>query len=151
LGEAQVWPAAVVSDAQFALRRREERPATPADRFPRVTVKARKAVVRAVCQAADTGDIFLGFESGEVKFLQPPTGAVNLVIDEGRPILSLAVTPAGDAVALISERGQGRYFLKTQVKNTMYREASRLALAEDEELRLCPNLVGDADRFLGAV
>src|SRR5206468_1439044 len=66
-------------------------------------------------------------------------------------ILSLAGTPAGDAVALISERGQGRYFFKTQLKKTMYREASRLALAEDEEPRLCPNLVGAADRFLGAV
>jgi tetratricopeptide (TPR) repeat protein len=146
LGEAQVWPAGLVSDAQFALRPRGPQ-AGAASPCTLVTVRARIAVVRAVCQAANTGELFLGFESGEVKCYRPHTGEIGTVADEGRPILSLATTAAGDAVVVLSQRSPDRFVLKSLVKAPTFTVSSWQILYDMEEPQLCPGLLGEAARF----
>src|SRR5207253_488586 len=92
LASSSMWAPAVVSDAQFAARAaaRVETPApTP---VARTVLRARIARVTAVCQAPHSGDVFVGFESGEVVCFRPSSGEVLPVTGEGALILSLATS-----------------------------------------------------------
>jgi len=65
------WSAPVVRDALFAARR-----ALPSTmpRKPRTLVRLGRSTVRAVCQMPTSGDLFLGFDDGEILHYRPTTG-----------------------------------------------------------------------------
>jgi len=117
------WSAAVVSDAVFAMKSEAQR-APPAGvpgkglkaTSPRksagpqaavtwTVIPARIGTVRAVCQALETGDLFLGFQSGEVFSFHPARGEVRLVYDDHLPVLSVATDPRGEILVVLSCKG----------------------------------------------
>src|SRR5262249_11662810 len=112
LGQSPHWPAAVVSDAQFALRRGRgpEPPAAPA--VTHVPVRARTQVVTAVCQAAGSGDVFLGFASGEVACFRASSGELLMLCDQQAAVLSLAVNQSGSAMIALHGRTDSTVILR---------------------------------------
>jgi tetratricopeptide (TPR) repeat protein len=114
LGQSPAWSPAIVSDAQWAVKSATKRPAvraraSAAVAVATVTIQARNPIVRAVCWAPDSGDVFLGFESGEVACFQPRSGeVVYLPADDNAlqqmPVISLASSDAGDAVVVIRKK-----------------------------------------------
>jgi hypothetical protein len=107
LGHSGVWAAPVVSDAQFAviayLRRSLSRaPSKPA--VTRVEIPARIQVVTAAGWAPITGDLFLGFQSGEVVCYRPRHDeVVSLPIPHPNfqfPVTSLAISDNGEGLAV---------------------------------------------------
>jgi hypothetical protein len=106
LGQSNLWPAAVVSDAQFACdtgRKRREAPAPTSVTLSALRIPARIPVVTAVAWAEEAGDLFVGFESGEVVCYRTGTGEmIELPLArENDPVLSLAVT-AGGTMAIVA-------------------------------------------------
>lgn len=103
-GSQSRWSPAVVSDADHALRAwikqqpRVERPATRA-----VTVTSlHSATPTAAVQAADVGDLFVGFRDGAVARYDPANHLVRWVhSDTGHPIIGLAVDDGADWVAML--------------------------------------------------
>jgi hypothetical protein len=69
---------------------------------------SRSQRVSAVCQAPHSGDLFVGFESGELFCYHPASGALVAVGDLHSPILSLATNNWGNQVlALHGESSHG--------------------------------------------
>jgi tetratricopeptide (TPR) repeat protein len=101
-----IWQPGVVSDAHYAVRRPPVGPAVPAASsaaFTATVIQGRIPVVTAVCQAQQSGDLFLGFESGEVACFSPLRGEV-IFLDTRcyGPVTSLAVNAGGDLVVALS-------------------------------------------------
>jgi tetratricopeptide (TPR) repeat protein len=106
-GSNQKWSPAVVSDAGFALRAalRRPRPAPPADGVVQL-IRLHAATVTAVVQAADSGDLFVGFQDGRIVRYQPEAGEVGVVhADRPEPIHGLAADPAGEWLAALRFEG----------------------------------------------
>jgi tetratricopeptide (TPR) repeat protein len=130
LGQGTVWPSAVVSDAQFAVKLASRPAAQPkADTSPyqkTTIIGAVIPVVTAATWAPLSGDIFIGFESGEVVCFRPKTAQVipfprersiesftRIMVDAWNggtdvsdldrppPVISLATGPAGDTVVVL--------------------------------------------------
>ena len=150
LGASQAWPPAVVSDARFALLQAGKRPRDtsplPAN-ITRVIINARIQSVSAVCQAAHSGDLFLGFESGEVVCFRPRLGEVSTVITVPNAIRSLAATDDGDAVVVHTTDFAGRTLLRSAVRSPTFAEAGLWGLPNDGAVELCRGLVGNRHSF----
>jgi len=117
------WNPAVVSDAAFAVKTAARR-ALLKTKAPSKSVgaqaaltwtvlRARVASVRAVCQAADSGDVFVGFQSGEVFRFRPQRAEVIAVANEKDPVLSLATDLGGDVLVALSRKSLKRCRLST--------------------------------------
>lgn len=75
-GQSGAWPAPVTSDAAFAVSAITRRPEpVPVQCKKPATTRLRVGVhtVTAVCSAWATGDVFIGFENGEVVCFRPKT------------------------------------------------------------------------------
>ena len=99
-GSSGTWPAAMVSDAQFAaLSPRSKRRRRSAGHAPRLRVSLSSGTVTAACAAAQTGEVFVGFANGEIMAFQPGTGAaVRLTAGDGQAIDRLSTSPKGEVV-----------------------------------------------------
>src|SRR5205823_5112212 len=97
---------------------------------------------------ASTGDIFLGFESGEVVCFRPLSGEVLAVSDELRQILSLASTQSGDALVVLTSPGPGETMLSSFVRNVTFAKCGSTTLHGRNVMELCLNLAGDGKRFM---
>jgi tetratricopeptide (TPR) repeat protein len=78
MGLRQIWAAPVVSDAEFAVKaatKLKHRP-TRAGGFATTIIQGRVVSVTAVGWAAASGDVVLGFASGEVVCFRPAHGEV---------------------------------------------------------------------------
>jgi hypothetical protein len=151
LGAPEVFPPSVVSDARFALHRPGQRPRPPASRpvgHARVTVRARVQQVTAVCQAAHSGEVFLGFESGEVVCFRPATGELSTVTSERGAVLALAATADGDAVAVVSSLVGEGCVLKSFVKRLTFAATGVQCFGDWDGADLCRNLRGDAANYI---
>src|SRR5205814_1607062 len=62
--------------------------------------------VTAVCQAPSTGDLFLGFESGEVFCFRPRRGDILPVGCSNKAVTSLATNLDGTVVAAVWSEGE---------------------------------------------
>jgi hypothetical protein len=63
--------------------------------------------VTAVCQAAVSGELFLGFESGQVVGYRPRRDRTRRVAESGDPVISLVVDPEGQTVVALRKSEQG--------------------------------------------
>jgi tetratricopeptide (TPR) repeat protein len=149
LGASSVWAPAVVSDAQHAVRHAAGRPAPAPTAGPAAAaVRARVAQVTAVCQAPHTGDIFLGFASGEVSCFRPATGDVLALWGQDAPVLSLAASNGGEVVAVLRGSDGGQVSLTGLARSEHYQRTSSYILKAEAEPWLCPLLAGDGDDLL---
>jgi tetratricopeptide (TPR) repeat protein len=100
-----VWPADVVQDADFAARPPAGLNDQPGNRVHLTTtvIQGRIPVIRAVCQAPQSGHLFLGFESGEVVRFDPATGEVLPVTESGHAVIGLAAHTDADYVVILRQ------------------------------------------------
>ena len=111
LGRSKLWPAAVVSDADFAVS------AAAARWFPDASVQHEapsghslqigRGSVTAACQAAVSGEVFLGFENGLVCVFQPERELVFELPTKDGTVAALAVDPQGQTLAALYESRRG--------------------------------------------
>jgi MoxR-vWA-beta-propeller ternary system domain bpX3 len=111
-GRSTNWPAPLVSDASFAAAmalkppRRRARGSAGGRRSSRGTQIGR-GVVTAVCQAPVSGELFVGFDSGQVIGFDSEKNRVVTVTHDLGPVRALAVDPeASIVVALREDNGQ---------------------------------------------
>jgi hypothetical protein len=149
LGTSSAWAPVVVSDARHAVTGAIGRVAgLAAADFATTAVRARVARVTAVCQAPETGEVFLGFESGEVCCFRPASGAVFSVSHESAPVTSLAVNNDGTFLAVLADNGDDSATL-SGFTAAYRRVASRLEETAGRAW-LCPLLIGaGAEQLVG--
>ena len=97
LGQSPVWTPGIVSDAQYAVKEAVKGVVLPAPRAEPPAIVGR-GVVTAVVSAAESGDLFIAFENGELVCFSPRRGEMRIVRAEqwGSPIRSLATSLRGD-------------------------------------------------------
>jgi tetratricopeptide (TPR) repeat protein len=148
LGTSQVWAPAVVSDAQFAMKRLGKQTRSPTASITRFTVQARLPLVSGVCQAASSGDVFMGFESGEVVCFRPRSGEVSTLFDGHGPVLSLAARSDGGAVVVLTSRGSEGITLTGIDGSQVYSmDIGSSLFPETAVPTLCSALAGDGKRY----
>jgi hypothetical protein len=154
LGATSVWPPAVVSDADFAIKRATSDAAPPqaqARRAAVVRARARIAEVTAVCRAPGSGHIALGFESGEVVLFNPLLDEILPISREDHAVLSLAISPEADTLVVLSGSDEAGDFLAGYARNTGYRMTSSHPYGNSYTpgLVLCPLLPGKVAPLVG--
>jgi len=120
LGRPGAWPADVVGDADRAARAEADResarrrlaesgsgsgPSQPA-RVRRFDVL--RGTVTAACHAVATGEVFLGYATGEVFRVDFARGEVARVGRDFPPVVSLAVDAEGRDLVMLAGEGEGR-------------------------------------------
>jgi tetratricopeptide (TPR) repeat protein len=103
--KTEVWAPPVVSDADFALRRsaRTEKPTRRSPEIRKTITKLQSMVshVTAVCQAQESGEIFVGFELGEIYCFDPKSGKATLVDSKPLQITAIAASVDGDSLLVV--------------------------------------------------
>ncbi|HEV2950089.1 MAG TPA: hypothetical protein VGX70_22110 [Gemmataceae bacterium] len=130
LGQTSAWSPPVVSDAAFAVRNEAQRAiASRPTQVISVTtiIQGIMPVVTATCWAPETGEVFLGFASGEIVSFRPSSGEVtplpvgpfagNVTIYgdrvsssslfRGEPVICLATNPKAQMVVGLSGKEKG--------------------------------------------
>jgi tetratricopeptide (TPR) repeat protein len=106
LGSSGVWPAPVVSDGQYAVKAAVKRSEARPGMSPRTGMRTGTGNVTAVCRAANSGDVFIAFDSGDLVCFRPFTSDVRFVrtgwLEFG--IASLAVDPEGKFLVMMESR-----------------------------------------------
>jgi tetratricopeptide (TPR) repeat protein len=150
LGTSALWAPAVVSDAQHAVRGPARLSAPPAPRpVARTTIRAWVARVTAAVQATGSGDIFLGFESGEVFCFRPASGEAALLVVELGPVLGLAASDDGAHVAVLSRTSTQEAMLRSFLRDQPTAVQASRPVPACEQTWLCPLLAGDGpDKLL---
>jgi tetratricopeptide (TPR) repeat protein len=99
LGRPGGWSAALVSDAQLGVSRVLKRPAKAAPTKPAAATTTKTQIgtdtVTAACAAGESGEVFLGFQSGAVVCYRPQQDEVTRLPIELSPVRSLAVDREG--------------------------------------------------------
>jgi len=105
LGRSKLWPAALVSDAEFAASAESKRTrgrASAAKNDARIAgVQIGRGIVTALCHTETASELFLGFDSGSVVAYRPDRDRVVKVADDIGPVTSLAVDPDGTTVVVL--------------------------------------------------
>jgi tetratricopeptide (TPR) repeat protein len=106
-GRADLWPAELHRDADFALRARVGRPRGEPRGRPATAVRVYEGTVTAACHAPETGDVVLGFDDGRVVVFRPESGEVVQV--NARPlgaVTALATDARGELIVSLKTDGQ---------------------------------------------
>ncbi len=151
-GPATVWDAPLVDDAHFAARiARQHRAPWIADAHASVTViQGRIPIVRSVCHAPESGEIFLGYESGEIACFHPRRGDVHFPAAQPGPVYGLAVDAAGRSLVTLSV---GQDSANDQI--SCYTRLGQWQMVETRTLErphcywLCPTLANTRDLIAG--
>jgi tetratricopeptide (TPR) repeat protein len=111
LGRSKLWAPDAVEDATFAVkaafelqsqrRRIAGRILGQADRHEPRRITVASGLVTAACTVASRGEVFLGFDSGEVHVVNLVQETVELVTREFAPILALSAQGEGASVAIL--------------------------------------------------
>jgi tetratricopeptide (TPR) repeat protein len=147
-----VWGASLVSDAHFAAQTARQRraPWISAYNVSTIVIQGRIPVVRSVVQAPETGDIFLGYESGEIACFSPRLGEVRFLRPHPGPVHSLAVDVAGTSLVALRAATEG-----VPQNVSCYTRLDQWQLTESRELELqqgywlCPTLARTRDLMAG--
>ncbi len=149
MGAASPWPPAVVSDAQFALRHERAR-RTAAVQCATTPIGAAGAVVTAVCWAPESGEIFLGFQSGEVYLFRPASGEVVAWRRENHAVHSLAASSEGKYLLVLFGGEDQPGYLASHFGQGFYRVLPlHQPIQPDAGAWLCPLVPAEADPVVG--
>ena len=107
LGRTKLWPTAVVSDAEFAATTEQKRSRAVAStpiHDPRITrVQIERGIVTAVCQSNVTGELYLGFASGEVIAYRADRDQAVTVGKGAGAVAGLGVDPTGKTLVMLRQ------------------------------------------------
>ncbi|HWE40625.1 MAG TPA: tetratricopeptide repeat protein [Isosphaeraceae bacterium] len=96
------WPLPLVGDAEFAAKAEARRREASRAAGPRaVRFRVGVGVVSAVCAAWRSGEVFVGFEGGEVYVYRPERAEVVRIADYELPVAALATDPDGRTLAIL--------------------------------------------------
>ena len=116
-------------------------------------IQGRIPEVTAICWAPESGDIFLGFASGEVACFRPLRGEVTYLPKQDEPVASLAASSNGDMLAVLrmEEMGKGclSCFCLTGKTGDYQSVASQEIRSANSASFLSPLLAGENDLFIG--
>jgi tetratricopeptide (TPR) repeat protein len=154
LGRSKLWPAAVVSDADFAVaaasRRPRERSVVQRDDFEYHSVQVGRGSVTAACQASVSGEILLGFEHGLICVFQPERDLVAEIPSDCGAVVAVSVDPQGQAIAAVYEVGDGlRLCCFSKRPDGSYLPRPEIPLGGSERTWLTPILPMGIERLVG--
>jgi hypothetical protein len=146
LGQSSTWDAAVVRDAEFAVRAASRPPpALPAVGEGRATrVDVADSEVTAVSHAPMTGDVFLGCEDGSVYCFRPLRNQVVRLPASGVATVAGIATDDEGEVVVVHRASPGAPSIATgyaRQPNGTYRVESTM-LDVGAEARLFPRIAG---------
>ncbi len=156
LGRSKLWPAPLVSDADFAVDAALEkpRPQTSSRRreMPVEGLQIGRGNVTSACQASYSGELFLGFDSGLVCVFGPEREQVVEVPKNSDAVIALAVDPQGQTFAALysSHRGIVLSFFSKRPDGS-YRSRPDIELQSTEEAWLTPILPMGVERLVGVL
>jgi tetratricopeptide (TPR) repeat protein len=102
---ASTWPAAVVSDAQFAVNAHFKQPKREPQPRQLGRVSLGTGSVTAACGAMLSGDVFVGFENGEIVGFCPRDGArMRVAAGDGVPVRALSTSLDGQVLVANQQR-----------------------------------------------
>ncbi len=155
LGRSRLWPAELVADADFAV-------ANALDRRHVETIVHRAAPsghslqigrgsVTAACQAAVSGEIFLGFENGLVCIFRPESEQVIEVPTNLGTVVAISVDAQGQTLATLHESHRGlKLCCFGRRPDGSYRSRPEIAIRGGQRHWLTPILPMGVERLLGA-
>jgi tetratricopeptide (TPR) repeat protein len=154
LGRSKLWPAALVSDADFAVaataRPPHEQSALPRDHFVSHSVQVGRGSVTAACQASVSGEILLGFEHGLICVYQPERQLAADLPGVSGAVVALSVDPHGQAIAAVYEFGDGlRLCCFSKRPDGSYLSRPEIPLGGAERTWLTPILPMGVERIVG--
>jgi hypothetical protein len=131
LGRSNLWPAALLSDAEFAVGKaiegRHDETIVQRSAPSGHSLQIGRGSVTAASQSAVSGELFLGFESGLICIFRPDSEQVVEVPTNHGTVVAISVEPQGQMLASLhdSHRGlklccfrrrpDGAYRLKTEI------------------------------------
>jgi hypothetical protein len=102
-GRNDAWHASLVRDASFAAKAARARPQSPSSPQLR-RVEVRRGTVTAVCSAAETGALFLGYADGDWAIFEPGRESVlccESAVPVRVPIQAMASNQMGDVLVAL--------------------------------------------------
>lgn len=142
---ASVWDTPLARDAHFASRiARDHRAPWVMNASARmIVIQSRIPIVRSLCQAPESGEIFLGFESGEIARFEPRTGEVRYLAKLDWPVYGLATdATASTLVCLSTTHDSAKHVLSCYSK---WDRAETRVLENPGGYWLCPMLARTHD------
>ena len=149
LGRQGTWTAAVAQRRQLRRLGRHPRPARgteaagdPASAWAR-RFRVGVGVVTAVASAPESGEVFLGFEGGEVYCFRPERSEVAAVANYQLPVAALGVDPSGRSVVVLrAARGRSPRSARAREPDGSFRLLLGTTVADVNEPWLTPVLPG---------
>jgi tetratricopeptide (TPR) repeat protein len=144
LGRSGAWRPPIVSDADVAWKnafKRPDRTALPSPDRGVTRVHIRAGVFSAAMTAPSTGEIFLGYETGEIYCFRPLNGEVLQVSLHPMPVSALSVAHDGSFVVAL-RKGERNFFLAAYSRGAdgSFRPTENRILDDSSMSWLTPNL-----------
>jgi tetratricopeptide (TPR) repeat protein len=157
LGRSKLWPAALVSDADFAVTAALDRGGVESVVHREApsghSLQIGRGSVTAACQAPVSGEIFLGFENGLVCVFQPAREVVIEVPSNHGTVIAISVDPEGQTLAAMYESHRGIrlcfFFKRPDGSYRAQPEIGGHGRDSDEPAWLTPILPMGAQRLVG--
>jgi tetratricopeptide (TPR) repeat protein len=142
-GQSGVWKAAVVSDADFALKaalKKKERPAKHAKAITANRICVGTGQVTAVCAARASGRVFLGFHNGRICWFDPHTGSLCKVPapHPKATVIALATNDRGDRLIALAQFAGERVLFSYAILDTGYDLTARQTVSDSGTSWLTP-------------
>jgi tetratricopeptide (TPR) repeat protein len=149
-GGSGMWEPALVRDAEVALRGRPRSQPGPRDV---ARILTHRGQVTAACAAANSGDLFLGFEGGVLAHFNPRSGAVTTWRQpQTGDVLALAVDRTARALVVIQEIDAASYqVMSFQAQGACFAPQTRRVIERSAGFvpRLTPIASGQAGFAVG--
>ncbi len=154
LGKSELWPAALVSDAEFAVAAAAPPPRRQLSLARKRTethcLQVGRGAVTAVCQALVSGEILLGFEQGLICVLDPEREQVTELPKAYGTVVALSVDPQGRAIAaLVEHHGGVMLCFYTKRPDGSYLSRVGISITAGAQSWLTPILEKGAERLVG--
>ncbi len=143
------WPAPVARDAQFALEHTSV--CRLASGPPKLLGRFGRSTVRAVCRMPLSGDLFLGFENGEILYHSQGTGDSRTVTKLPGPILGLLTDPEEHHLIALSLSPPNIAHVLVGSRSVNFRFQDFLSTRKDSPTRLLGTVENQSSPFFGII